>query len=144
MLAPWNPNVRLGSFATELSRQQVGPCPLCSDSDPILQPSEMSRRVTASFLVVPDLLRVAMRAPNYRTIILISARSINPFYPTKFYMCSRIIERPLERQMSHSSNVVNKRPMLRVAASVILVFCCAAPLVWLFSNLVAYGLRSFL
>jgi hypothetical protein len=49
-----------------------------------------------------------------------------------------------ERQMSHSSNVVNKRPMLRVAASVILVFCCAAPLVWLFSNPVAYGLRSFL
>jgi hypothetical protein len=37
-------HVRDGSFPTELSRQQVGPCPLCSDSDPILQPSEMSRR----------------------------------------------------------------------------------------------------
>src|SRR5690349_17911809 len=33
-------NVCFGSFSTELSRQQVGPCPLCSDSDPILQPSE--------------------------------------------------------------------------------------------------------
>jgi hypothetical protein len=32
-----------GQFATELSRQQVGPCPFCSVSDPILQPSEMSR-----------------------------------------------------------------------------------------------------
>jgi hypothetical protein len=46
--------------------------------------------------------------------------------------------------MSRLSNGVNKRPMLRVAASVILAFCCAAPLVWLFSNLVVYGLRSFL
>jgi len=46
--------------------------------------------------------------------------------------------------MSHLSNVTNKRPMLRVSASIILVFCCAAPLVWLFSNMVAYGLRSFL
>jgi len=46
--------------------------------------------------------------------------------------------------MSHLSNVVNKRPILRVAASVILVFCCAAPLVWFFANLVVYGLRSFL
>jgi hypothetical protein len=34
--------------------------------------------------------------------------------------------------------------MLRVSASIILVFCFAAPLAWLFSNLVAYGLRSFL
>ena len=46
--------------------------------------------------------------------------------------------------MSYLSNVVTERPMLRVAASVILAFCCAAPLVWLFSNLVVYGLRSFL
>jgi hypothetical protein len=44
--------------------------------------------------------------------------------------------------MSYLSNVVNERPMVRVSASVILTFCCAAPLVWLFSNLVAYGLRS--
>jgi hypothetical protein len=47
-----------------------------------------------------------------------------------------------ERQMSYLENVVNERPMLRVAASVIIAFCFAAPLVWLFSNLVAYGLRS--
>jgi hypothetical protein len=48
-----------------------------------------------------------------------------------------------ERQMIHLSNVVNGRPMLRAAASVILAFCFATPLVWLFSNLVVYGLRSF-
>jgi len=46
--------------------------------------------------------------------------------------------------MSYFSNVVNERPMLRVAASVIMAFCFAAPLVWLFSNLVVYGLRSVL
>jgi hypothetical protein len=49
-----------------------------------------------------------------------------------------------ERQMSYLSNVVNERPMLRAAASVIVAFCLAAPLVWLFSNLVVYGLRSVL
>jgi hypothetical protein len=48
-----------------------------------------------------------------------------------------------ERQMSYLSNVLTERPMLRVTASVILAFCCAAPLVWLFSNLV-YSLRSYL
>ena len=47
-----------------------------------------------------------------------------------------------ERQMSYLENAVNERPMVRVAASVIIAFCFAAPLVWLFSNLVAYGLRS--
>jgi hypothetical protein len=46
--------------------------------------------------------------------------------------------------MSYLENVVNERPMLRVAASVIVAFCFAAPLVWLFSNLVVYGLRSVL
>jgi hypothetical protein len=50
----------------------------------------------------------------------------------------------VESIMSYLSNVVNERPMVRVSASVILAFCCAAPLVWLFSNLVVYGLRSFL
>jgi hypothetical protein len=48
-----------------------------------------------------------------------------------------------ERHMSHLSNVVNGRPMLRAATSVILAFSFATPLVWLFSNLVVYGLRSF-
>jgi len=46
--------------------------------------------------------------------------------------------------MSYLSNVLTERLMLRVAASVILAFCCAAPVVWLFSNLVVYGLRSYL
>jgi len=46
--------------------------------------------------------------------------------------------------MSYLSNVVIERPMVRLSASVILAFSCAAPLVWLFSNLVVYGLRSFL
>jgi hypothetical protein len=38
---------------------------------------------------------------------------------------------------------MNERPMLRAAASVILAFFFATPLVWLFSNLVVYGLRLF-
>jgi hypothetical protein len=42
--------VAFGSFVTELSRQQVGPCPLCSDSDPILQPSEMARRAISGLM----------------------------------------------------------------------------------------------
>jgi hypothetical protein len=46
--------------------------------------------------------------------------------------------------MSYLSSVVSDRPMLRVAASVIAAFCFAVTLVWLFSNLVVYGLRSFL
>jgi hypothetical protein len=46
--------------------------------------------------------------------------------------------------MTYLLNAVNERPMVRVSASVILTFCCAAPLVWVFSNLVVYGLRSFL
>jgi hypothetical protein len=46
--------------------------------------------------------------------------------------------------MSYLLNVVNERPMVRVSAAVILAFSCAAPLVWLFSNLVVYGLRAFL
>jgi hypothetical protein len=45
--------------------------------------------------------------------------------------------------MSYLSNVVNKQPMLRISAAVILAFCCAAPLVLLFSSLVVYGLRAF-
>jgi hypothetical protein len=46
-----------GSFATELSRQQVGPCPLCSDSDPILQPGEMSRMGWTGRAPAPEPLR---------------------------------------------------------------------------------------
>jgi hypothetical protein len=43
--------------------------------------------------------------------------------------------------MSYLSNVTNARPLLRTATAVILVFCCAAPFVLLFSNLVVYGIR---
>jgi hypothetical protein len=46
--------------------------------------------------------------------------------------------------MSFGPNVASARPMLRTAASVLLAFCCAAPLVWLFSNLVVDGLRVFI
>ena len=42
------------------------------------------------------------------------------------------------------SKIVAQRPMLRVAASVIITFCCAAPLVLLVSGLVVYGVRSFI
>jgi len=46
--------------------------------------------------------------------------------------------------MSYLSNVVNERPMLRVAASVIAAFFFAAPLVLLVSSLVVYGVRTFI
>jgi len=36
------PDVRFGSFATGSSQQQVGPCPLCPDSDQILHLAEMT------------------------------------------------------------------------------------------------------
>ncbi len=45
--------------------------------------------------------------------------------------------------MTYLSNVANRRPVLRMAGGVILAFCASAPLVWLFSNLVVYGVRSF-
>jgi hypothetical protein len=40
---------------------------------------------------------------------------------------------------AYLTNVVNERPMVRVSASVILAFCFATPLVWLFSNLLFYA-----
>jgi hypothetical protein len=47
--------------------------------------------------------------------------------------------------MSFLSNVVSERPMLRVAALVIIAFCCAAPLVLLVSGLVVvYGVRTII
>jgi hypothetical protein len=45
--------------------------------------------------------------------------------------------------MTYLSNVANRWPILRVAPGVLLAFCCSMPLVWLFSNLVVYGMRSF-
>ena len=47
-----------------------------------------------------------------------------------------------ERQMTYLTNIANQRPMLRVTGEVLLVFCCAAPLVLAFSSFVAYGLHS--
>jgi hypothetical protein len=44
--------------------------------------------------------------------------------------------------MTYLVNVANQRPMLRITAEVLLTFCCAAPLVFAFSSLVAYGLRA--
>jgi len=44
--------------------------------------------------------------------------------------------------MGYLSSVVNERPMLRVAASVIAAFFCAAPLVLLVSGLAVYGVRA--
>jgi len=44
--------------------------------------------------------------------------------------------------MTYLSNVTNERPMLRISATIILAFTCAAPLVLLFSGLVVYGVRS--
>ena len=44
--------------------------------------------------------------------------------------------------MSYLMQVMNQRPMLRITAEVVLVFCFAAPLVLGFSSLVAYGVHS--
>ena len=44
--------------------------------------------------------------------------------------------------MSYLAQIANQRPMLRIAAEVVLVFCCAAPVVLAFSSLVAYGVHS--
>jgi hypothetical protein len=47
-----------------------------------------------------------------------------------------------EYQMSYLLSVANDRPMLRLAATIILAFTCAAPFALLLSGLVAYGLDS--
>ena len=44
--------------------------------------------------------------------------------------------------MSYLIQIANRRPMLRITAEVIIVFCCAAPLVLVVSSLVAYGVHS--
>jgi hypothetical protein len=43
--------------------------------------------------------------------------------------------------MSYLTNIANQ-PMLRVTGGVLLAFCCAAPLVLVFTSFVAYGLHS--
>jgi hypothetical protein len=44
--------------------------------------------------------------------------------------------------MSYLRNIANERPMLRITAEVVFVFCCAAPLVLAFTGFVGYGLHS--
>ena len=49
-----------------------------------------------------------------------------------------------ERQMRCFVNVANERSMLRISATIVLAFTCAAPFVLLFSDLVAYGVRALI
>jgi hypothetical protein len=49
-----------------------------------------------------------------------------------------------ERQMLYLVNVTNERPMLRISATIVLAFTCAAPLILLFSDLVAHGVRALI
>ena len=44
--------------------------------------------------------------------------------------------------MSYLRNIATQRPMLRITAEVVFVFCCAAPLVLAITSFVAYGLNS--
>jgi len=49
-----------------------------------------------------------------------------------------------ERQMSYLLSVANQRPMLRISATIVVAFACAAPFVLLFSGAVAFGMRSLI
>jgi hypothetical protein len=53
-----------------------------------------------------------------------------------------LLHKRVESEMSYLTQVVNQRPMLRITAEVVLVFCCATPLVLAFSSIVAYGVHS--
>jgi hypothetical protein len=44
--------------------------------------------------------------------------------------------------MSNLLSVANERPMLRLSATIILAFTCAAPFALLLSGIVAYGIDS--
>jgi hypothetical protein len=44
--------------------------------------------------------------------------------------------------MTYLTNVAKQRPMLRISVQVLLTFFCAAPLVFAFSSLVAYGVHA--
>jgi hypothetical protein len=46
--------------------------------------------------------------------------------------------------MSYLLNVANERPMLRISATIIFAFTCAAPLVLALSSLVVYGMHSMM
>jgi hypothetical protein len=43
-----------------------------------------------------------------------------------------------------ASHIANQRPMVRLSVQVILAFCCAAPLILLFSSVVAYGVHALM
>ena len=53
--------------------------------------------------------------------------------------CRTVRRRIRERHMTYLSNAANKRPMFRLAAGIVLAFCCAIPLAWLISHLVIRG-----
>jgi hypothetical protein len=44
--------------------------------------------------------------------------------------------------MTSLSKISGPSPMLFTAISIVLTFCCSAPLIWLFSNLVVDGVRA--
>ena len=46
--------------------------------------------------------------------------------------------------MRYLVNVANERPMLRISATIVLAFTCAAPFVLLLSGLVAHGVRALI
>ena len=46
--------------------------------------------------------------------------------------------------MTYLSNVASERPMLRISATIILAFICAAPFVLLFSGVVVYAVRALI
>ena len=45
--------------------------------------------------------------------------------------------------MIQLSNAANGWSTLRMTVGVVLAFCCAMPVVWLLSNLVVDGMRTF-
>lgn len=63
------------------------------------------------------------------------------------YTVCRASQRETERlecEMSYLLSVANDRPMLRLSATIVLAFTCAAPLVLLLSGAVAYGVDSLI
>lgn len=46
--------------------------------------------------------------------------------------------------LNAASHIASQRPMVRLSFQVILAFCCAAPLVLLFSSVVGYGVHTLM
>jgi hypothetical protein len=46
--------------------------------------------------------------------------------------------------LNAASHLASQRPMVRLSIQVILAFCCAAPLVLLFSSVVGYGVHTLM